>query len=88
MLYFRRLLYEDRLKNEIRNILPDSDDGKILAMIRRWFIEEHGQHNQHLFDDNRVVSEWLQSQLDAKGSLVRENIACLKRDAITRQMKK
>jgi len=57
-------------------------------MIRRWFIEDYEQHNQYLFDDNRVVSEWLQSQLESKTSPVRENIAAISKDAITRQMQK
>lgn len=57
-------------------------------MIRRWFIESQGQHNQYMFDDNRIVSEWLQIQLESKTSAVRENIACISRDAITRQMQK
>ena len=57
-------------------------------MIRRWFIEHFGQHNQHMFEDNRIVSEWLQAQLESKESPVRDNIACISRDAIARQMQK
>jgi acetyl-CoA carboxylase/biotin carboxylase 1 len=88
LLYWRlrRLLYEDRLKNEIQSIITNIGDGEMLAMIRRWFIEHHGQHNQYLFDENRCVAEWLHSQFESSTSLVLENIACLKRDAVSRKM--
>lgn len=41
----RRLLYEDRVKNEIQRVILNKNDAEALAMIRRWFIEQHGQHN-------------------------------------------
>ena len=40
----RRLLNENRIKNEIQKIV-NKNDAEALAMIRRWFIEFHGQHN-------------------------------------------
>ncbi|KAI1309415.1 Acetyl-CoA carboxylase [Halotydeus destructor] len=87
LLYWRlrRLLHEDQLKNAIKRIPSQANDGEMLAMIQRWFVESYGQHNQHLFEDNKVVAEWLASQLENSTSLVLENINCLKRDAISRQ---
>lgn len=83
-----RLLYQDKLKAEIRSLSPNSNDAQTLAMIRRWFIVEHGQHQQHLFEDNRYVSEWLQGQFDSKNSLVSENLVDLKRNAIHNELEK
>ena len=57
-------------------------------MIRSWFIQEHGEHNQHLFQDNRCISEWLQGQFDSKNSLVRENLARLKQLKINNELAK
>ncbi|XP_076323769.1 acetyl-CoA carboxylase 1-like [Tachypleus tridentatus] len=85
----RRLLLQGRLKADILKVKPSLGDGKIEAMFRRWFIEEHGQVNQFLWDDNKAVVEWLASQLNsAKGhSAVMDNIHCLKRDAVICQIR-
>lgn len=84
----RRLLYEDRLKCQIRTIFPEKDDGHTKSMIRRWFIEQYGQHQQYLYEDNRCVSEWLHSQLDTKNSQINENLTCLKREALNQKLQK
>jgi len=84
----RRLLYEDRLKIEIASVVKGYDDGQTSNMIKRWFIEHYGQHNQYLFDDNRCVSEWLQSQLDNKTSAVQDNLECLRKDSINHKLSK
>lgn len=47
LLYWRlrRLIAEDALKSRIEKIVVNITNGEMLAMIRRWFIEHHGQHN-------------------------------------------
>jgi len=84
----RRLLFEDNVKNEIQRVTPNKSDAEMHAMIRRWFIEQHGQHNQYLWDDNRCVAEWLHSQLEGTTSQVLSNIQCIQRDALTSQLQR
>jgi len=85
--HLRRSLYEDRVVNEIQTIVQNKNDLEAKSMIRRWFIEHCGQHNQHLWDDdNRAVAEWLYSQLESSSSTILENIRCIQRDALTRQI--
>ena len=43
--HLRRALYEDRVRNEIQSIICNKNDAETSSMIRRWFIEQHGQHN-------------------------------------------
>ena len=47
LLYWRlkRLILEERLKERIQKIITNASNGEMLIMIRRWFIEHHGQHN-------------------------------------------
>ena len=47
LLYWRlkRLILEERLKERIQKINTNASNGEMLIMIRRWFIEHHGQHN-------------------------------------------
>lgn len=40
---------------------------------------------QHQWEDNRIVAQWLESQLKAP-SQVLDNIRCIQRDALTRQI--
>lgn len=41
----KRRLYENRVKNEIQRVILNKNDAESSSMIRRWFIEKHGQHN-------------------------------------------
>lgn len=64
-----------------------SGDAEMKAMLERWFVEYHGQHQSHRRDDNRFVAEWLHSQLDCgTSSLVLDNIRCLQIDALSQQL--
>lgn len=51
LLYWRlkRLILEERLKERIQKIITNASNGEMLMMIRRWFIEHHGQHNVSFF---------------------------------------
>lgn len=41
----KRRLYENRVKNEIQRVILNKNDAEASSMIRRWFVEYHGQHN-------------------------------------------
>ncbi|KAK3859492.1 hypothetical protein Pcinc_034403 [Petrolisthes cinctipes] len=97
----RRLLGEDRVKKEIRLVQPDSSDGQIDAMLRRWFFEDKGSVESYLWDKDKVVAEWLEQQMEGywtKGtgnlrpdegttSYIQENLLLMKRDAAISQVK-
>jgi acetyl-CoA carboxylase/biotin carboxylase 1 len=36
------------------------------AMLRRWFVEDKGATDGYLWEDNRIVVEWLEHQLKVK----------------------
>ena len=49
--------------------LGETGKGKLthrqsLEMIRRWFIEEQGENQRFLWDQDRAAVEWLQLQVD------------------------
>ncbi|XP_026117225.1 acetyl-CoA carboxylase isoform X2 [Carassius auratus] len=79
----RRLLLEEVVKGEIMQANQDLSNGHIQSMLRRWFVETEGTVKAYLWDNNKVVVDWLEnhlSQQDGTRSVVRENIKCLKRD--------
>ncbi|CAG2180625.1 unnamed protein product [Oppiella nova] len=84
--HLRRALSENRVVDEIQAIVQNKNELEAKSMIRRWFTEHCGQHNQHLWDDNRAVAEWLSTQLETTSSTVIENIRCIQRDALSRQI--
>lgn len=91
LLYWRlrRLLIQDRIKAQILEVKPNISDGEIESMFRRWFVEYHEAVNQYLWDDNKAVVEWFTAQLDGseERSVVKDNIRCLKRDAVLSQIR-
>ncbi|KAG1958146.1 acetyl-CoA carboxylase isoform X3 [Pimephales promelas] len=79
----RRLLLEEVVKGEIMQANQDLSNGHIQSMLRRWFVETEGAVKAYLWDNNKVVVEWLEnhlSQQDGTRSTIRENIKYLKRD--------
>lgn len=79
----RRLLLEEVVKKEIMQANQDLSNGHIQSMLRRWFVETEGAVKAYLWDNNKVVVEWLEnnlSQQDGTRSVIRENIKCIKRD--------
>ncbi|XP_030647474.1 acetyl-CoA carboxylase 2 [Chanos chanos] len=79
----RRLLLEEVVKNEILQANRDLSNGHIQSMLRRWFVETEGTVKAYLWDNNKVVVEWLERHLsteDGTRSAIRENIKYLKRD--------
>nr|XP_055054624.1 acetyl-CoA carboxylase isoform X7 [Misgurnus anguillicaudatus] len=79
----RRLLLEELVKGEIMQANKELSNGHIRSMLRRWFVEKEGTVKAYLWDNNKVVIEWLEnhlSQQDGTHSVIRENIKYLKRD--------
>ena len=70
---------------EIQRIRPSCDDGQTRQMIRRWFVEDRGAHNAHIFEDNQQMCQWFQAQFDSDKSLVNENLDSLRKDAVASQ---
>ncbi|XP_068461041.1 acetyl-CoA carboxylase isoform X2 [Clinocottus analis] len=79
----RRLLLEQVVKCEILQANKDLSDGHMQSMLRRWFVETEGAVKAYLWDNNKVVVEWLEKHLtkeDGARSGIRENIKYLKRE--------
>ncbi|XP_054466487.1 acetyl-CoA carboxylase isoform X1 [Anoplopoma fimbria] len=79
----RRLLLEQVVKCEILQANKDLSDGHMQSMLRRWFVETEGTVKVYLWDNNKVVVEWLEKHLtkeDGIRSGIRENIKYLKRE--------
>ena len=74
--------------DEIQRIMPSVDDGQTRQMIRRWFVEDCGAHNAHVFDDNQKMCQWFQSQFDNGKSLVNDNLESLRKNSVNNQLKK
>jgi len=89
-LYWRlhRLILTHRVKVDILKIKPNLSDGQIESMLRRWFVEERGTVEGYLWEDNKLVVQWLQSQMDENNthSVIKDNIKCLKRDAALQEV--
>ncbi|XP_061116348.1 acetyl-CoA carboxylase isoform X4 [Conger conger] len=79
----RRLLLEQVVKGQVLRANGELSDGHVQSMLRRWFVETEGTVKAYLWDNNRVVVEWLEKHLseeDGTRSAIRENIKYLKRD--------
>ncbi|XP_031712065.1 acetyl-CoA carboxylase isoform X1 [Anarrhichthys ocellatus] len=79
----RRLLLEQVVKREILQANKDLSDGHMQSMLRRWFVETEGTVKAYLWDNNKVVVEWLEKHLSKEDGIrpgIRENIKYLKRE--------
>ncbi|KAJ8286073.1 hypothetical protein GJAV_G00034250 [Gymnothorax javanicus] len=79
----RRLLLEQVVKGDVLRANGELSDGHIQSMLRRWFVETEGTVKAYLWENNKVVVEWLEKHLsveDGARSAIRENIKYLKRD--------
>ncbi|KAL3042294.1 hypothetical protein OYC64_020271 [Pagothenia borchgrevinki] len=86
----RRLLLEDTVKSKISAANSELTDGQIQAMLRRWFVEAEGAVKAYLWDNNEEVVSWLERQLaeeEGARSVVDENIKCIRRDHILKQIR-
>lgn len=83
----RRLLLEQQLVKQIITAQDNLNVGQAKVMLRRWFIEDKGATEAHLWDTNQELVDWLQKQTEAD-SVVITNINAVKRDAIISQIQK
>lgn len=48
----KRRLLENRVKNEIQRVtILNKNDAEAASIIRRWFVEQSGQHNVNFFEN-------------------------------------
>jgi len=77
----RRKLGECRLSKQVADLQPKLGVSQQEAMLKRWFVEDHGSQ-PHLWEDDRAVADWLQTQLDPNSrSVAQDNIKILKKEA-------
>lgn len=83
----RRLLLEHQIVKKIiaTHDVPNIDQAK--ETLCRWFVEDKGPTEAHLWDNNKEVVAWLLEQIKPD-SVVESNINAIKRDAIMSQIRK
>ncbi len=59
-----------------------------LAMLRRWFVEDKGETNSFLWDQNESVVEWFEEQKRDESTIINRNINAVRKDAIISQIQK
>lgn len=81
-----RLVLEQQIIRQILAAQSSLNVGQAKAMLRRWFIEDKGPSEAHIWDDNKAVVEWLTEQ-NNPDSVISININAVKRDAIISQIR-
>eukprot|EP00095_Tigriopus_kingsejongensis_P004246 maker-scaffold711_size108467-snap-gene-0.33 protein:Tk04246 transcript:maker-scaffold711_size108467-snap-gene-0.33-mRNA-1 annotation:"hypothetical protein DAPPUDRAFT_222043" len=88
----RRRLLEAEMKTKMSSSMPHlKDDGHVQEMLRRWFIEDQGENNRFLWEQDKHAVGWLSSQIQDqpdKSSVVTENLKLLRREAAVAEFKK
>jgi hypothetical protein len=62
----RRRLLEKETVLKIIQVQQQLTHPQAEAMLRRWFVEDKGATDGYLWEDNRIVVEWLEDQLKVK----------------------
>ncbi|NXX22259.1 ACACB carboxylase, partial [Podargus strigoides] len=86
----RRLLLEEVVKMEVLKANGELSHIHIQSMLRRWFMETEGTDKGYLWDNNKVVVEWLEKHMqenDGTQSAIWENIKYLKRDYVLKHIR-
>lgn len=83
----RRLLLEQQLVKQIVTAQDNLSVAQAKVMLRRWFIEDKGATESHIWDSNQELVSWLAKQTESD-SVVATNINAVKRDAIISQIQK
>lgn len=83
----RRLLLENSIVKKIvaAHDNPNVDQAK--ETLCRWFVEDKGATEVHLWDNNKETVNWLLDQMKPN-SVVASNISAIKRDAVMSQILK
>ncbi|CAG9801571.1 unnamed protein product [Chironomus riparius] len=84
----RRLILEDHFVKKILNVQQSLSVGQAKSMLQRWFVEDKGETNSFVWDQNEPVVEWLEEQKKDELSIVNRNINAVRKDAIVSQIKK
>nr|KAG5704977.1 hypothetical protein BaRGS_022819 [Batillaria attramentaria] len=86
----RRLLEgQARKKMEAGGHRPQSR-AHFESTLSRWFAEDRGTLNAYMWEDDKVVVDWLEKQLqenESGCSLLQENIRCMQRDHVLAHIK-
>ncbi|EFX86656.1 hypothetical protein DAPPUDRAFT_222043 [Daphnia pulex] len=85
----RRRLLEKETVLQIIQVQQQLTHPQAEAMLRRWFVEDKGATDGYLWEDNRIVVEWLEDQLkgECQKPVLMENIRCLKREFALAQVR-
>ena len=59
----RRRLVEKEAVAKIIQVQHQLTHPQAEAMLRRWFVEDRGATDGYLWEDNRIVVEWLENQI-------------------------
>lgn len=57
-------------------------------MLRRWFVEDKGETNSFLWDQNEAIVEWFDEQKRDEMAIVNRNISAVRKDALISQIQK
>lgn len=60
----------------------------ILAMLRRWYVEDKGDSNAYQWEENEYIVEWMEKQKSNSESTVIRNINAVRKDAIISQIQR
>lgn len=89
-LYWRlkRLLLQDRVRNMMSSNSCECTQARIESVIHRLFLESKGSSQSYLWEDNKFVSKWIESDLSQEDdSVIKEYAKWFKRDAVLREIK-
>lgn len=82
-----RLLLEHQMVKKIIAAHTDRNIEQAKETLCRWFVEDKGTTEAHLWDNNKEVVNWLLRQTESD-SVVESNINAIKRDTIISQIRK
>lgn len=90
----RRRLLENQLTKRMKILNKHLRPGQKSEMLRRWFIEDQGEDQRFLWEQDQPVVEWLlkqqqekDQQREGKLTIVMENLKALHRDATITEFK-
>jgi len=61
----RRRILEDRLVKKVRSAASGRQMRRRQAveMLRQWFIEDHGENQRFLWEQDKPIVEWMETQV-------------------------
>lgn len=83
----KRLLLEHQLAKRIISAHDNPNIDQAKETLCRWFVEDKGATEAHLWDNNKEIVDWLLDQ-NKSNSVVEANINAVKRDAVISQIRK